>query len=397
MSVALTAACGSESGAADTPATPAVDLAALDVGGFTTQPKPYGKVNSIELAKLVEAERMANHLPLPQEIMPEAKYGPSAMGGAIRPFIDFSSAAVQSRANADPAAMHAAAPGFVSGFVTTGRSDAVANLSYELDNLVMIFSDEKSASDAATALGQLDLAAVPENQPVQLPDYPNAVAYTTDHPLSGPGQIRSWYATGKFVIFSYVYDSIMSELKEADQAKLVERVQRSISTISPRVAKFQPTPVDQLMNLDTDMDGVLARALSTVVDDQSQRGIPGVYDRQGGLHISPAPEIDKPLFEATGVDRVAWRGNWVYRTQDPDAAARFVEERSETTRRITRVESPKGLPNAQCRKLLGASKYEIAYYCYVAYDRYAAEVAANQLADAQQRISAQYALLANSK
>ncbi|WP_455749665.1 DUF7373 family lipoprotein [Nocardia salmonicida] len=39
----------------------------------------------------------------------------------------------------------------------------------------------------------------------------------------------------------------------------------------------------------------------------------------------------------------------------------------------------------------------IRFYCAVSYDRYAAYVWSNQLLDAQQRISAQYALLVNAE
>ncbi|NNH71931.1 hypothetical protein HLB23_19060 [Nocardia uniformis] len=396
VSIALTSACGSDSDSPADPAEPVVDLASLNVGGFPTQIKPYDKVNSIELAKLIEAERLANYLPLPSEIMPEVKYAPSAQGGAVRPFIDFSSAAIRTRADADPDAMNEAAQGFVGGFVTTGRSDAVANLSYELDNVVMVFSDDQAAADAAAALGRLDLESGPdENQAVEIPDHPEAIAFTVDN-ISGPGQLRSWYATGKFVIFTYVYDSVMSVLKERDLPKLLERAKRSIEVITPRVAEFPATPSDQLMDLQVDPDGVLARALFTVLDDNSQRGMPGVYDRQGGLQISSAPEVDGPLFEKTGVDRVAWRGSFLYRTRDAAAAAELIAERTETSRKFQRADSPQNLPNAQCHQAVNANKFEIAYYCFVSHGRYAAEVAANQLLDAQQRISAQYALLVNS-
>ncbi|WP_282785653.1 MULTISPECIES: hypothetical protein [unclassified Nocardia] len=393
--VALTSACGSEPESPPIP-EPAVDLATLDVGGFDTEPKPYGTADEIELARLVEAERLANYLPLPWEIMPEVKYAASAMGGAIRPFIGFDTSAMGTRTTADKDAMREAAPGFVAGFVTTGRSDNMPSLSYELDNLVMIFSDEQAATAAARALGELDMAASEDNTPVTIPRYPEAVAYTTDN-ISGPGQIRSWYATGQFVIFTYVFDSVMAELEEADHAKLIERVERSIETIAPRVAEFPVTPADQLTQLPVDPDGVLARSLFTVLDDGAQRGIPGVYERQGGLHISIAPELDAPLFERTGVDRVAWRGAYVYRTRDAAAAREFVADRAETTRKFVRVDAPTGLPDAQCRHAVTANDFEIAYYCYVSHGRYAAEVAANQLLDAQQRISAQYALLVNSE
>ncbi|MFC9998499.1 hypothetical protein [Nocardia sp. NPDC127526] len=149
------------------------------------------------------------------------------------------------------------------------------------------------------------------------------------------------------------------------------------------------------MDLVPDPDGMLARALPTVADDQSQRGVPGVYDRQGGLQVSLAPDIDTALFQETGVDRVSWRGNFVYRAQDAAGAAKIVVAHSETSRKFRPAESPANLPNALCREYFG-SKYDIAYYCFVSHGRYAASVAANQLLDAQQRISAQYALLVNA-
>ncbi|GAB4583274.1 DUF7373 family lipoprotein [Nocardia sp. IFM 10818] len=393
LSVAVTGACGSDS-EPGAPAEPVIDLASLDVGNLPTQPKVYDKAATIEQAKLVEAWRLGNALPLPSEIMPEVKYAPSAMGGAIRAFIDLSSSVMKSRASADPAAMTAAAPGFVTGFLTTGRSDPKPSLSYELDNVVMIFADEHSAANAATALGRMNFEAEPGSEEVRLAKYPNAVSFATDN-ISGPGQLRSFYATGKFVIFSYVYDSVMSALKERDPGKLTERAERSFETISARLANFQPTPQDKLMDLVPDPDGMLARALPTIADDQSQRGVPGVYDRQGGLQVSLAPDIDTALFQETGVDRVSWRGNFVYRAQDAAGAAKIVAAHSATSRKFRPAESPANLPNALCREYFG-SKYDIAYYCFVSHGRYAASVAANQLLDAQQRISAQYALLVNA-
>ncbi|WP_067704256.1 DUF7373 family lipoprotein [Nocardia jejuensis] len=392
LAIAGTAACGSGS---DAPAEPTIDLATLDVGNLPTQPKYFDRVTGPEQARLVESWRVGDAMPLPQEIIPEARYAPSAMGGAIRNFIDFSSAAMKSRVSADPAAMNEAAKGFVTGFVTTGRNDRMGSLAYELDNVALLFTDEQAATEAAGALGRLDLAAGTGKEPVQVPGHPAAVAYTTDD-VSGPGQLRSWYATGKFVVFTYVYDSVMSVLKERNLPALLERAQRSLDAIAPRLAAFEPTPADKMLELTPDRDGMLARSLSTVVADQAKRGIPGVYDRRGGLQISGDPDTDPTLFDEAGVDRVAWRGDFVYRARDFAGATRIVDARAETTRRFVPAESPKNLPNAKCRRYIAASKYDIGYYCYVAHDRYAAEVAANQLLDAQQRISAQYALLVNT-
>lgn len=393
--VTCTAACGS--GASPDPAQPAepvVDLSKLDTGNLATQPKPYDKAGVLELGKIVEAERLANYIPLPVEVNPEIRYPAPAVSAAVRPFIDFGSGAMKLRAKADAKALAAAAPGFISGFVTTGSSDPTPDLSYEYENLVLIFADDAAASTAAQALGQTDFDATPGSQRVSIDGYPNAFAYL-DTSFDFNATVRSWYATGRFVLFTYVWDNVMAVTGNSDPAKLAARAKRGLDAIPPALAKFPATAPDRLTELPVDMDGVLGRTLPTVADDQSERGIPGVYDRHGGLQLFPGDD-NAALFEKAGVDRVAFKGGYVFRARDAAGAAAIMTARSETSRTFRPAESPVNLPNAQCRKYTGPQKLSITHYCYVTHGRFAAEVAANQLLDAQQRISAQYAMLVNA-
>ncbi len=392
--VAWTTACGSESSTESAvPAEPVIDLAKLDVGNLPTQPKVYDKPTAIEMAKLVEAWRLAEYVPLPSEVIPEVKYPAQAMSTVVRAFVDFTSGAVKTRTKADGAAMNAAAPGFVSGFVSTGKSDSESSLSYELENLVLLFSDEQSASAAAQALGKLDFESA-ANEELKIDKYPDAVVHIENSISGVGGPVRSWYATGKFVVFTYVYDSVMSQIKQRDLPKLLGRVERSLDVIPPAIAKFSATPQDKLMELAVDPDKMLGRALSTVTADSSQPGVPGVYGPHAALHIKQGEDQVK-LFEETGVDRLGFRGGTVYRARDAAGAAKIVADHAQTTRLFKAVESPANLPNAKCRQYI-ASKYAISFYCFVQHGRYAAEVSANQLLDAQQRISAQYAMLVNA-
>ncbi|WP_157762191.1 DUF7373 family lipoprotein [Nocardia yamanashiensis] len=392
--VAWTTACGSGSSAESAqPAEPVVDLSKLDVGNLPTQPKVYDKPTAIEMAQLVEAWRLAEYVPLPSEVIPEVKYRAQAMGTVVRAFQDFTSGAIKSRTKADGTAMNAAAPGLVAGFVSTGKSDSEVSLSYELENLVMVFKDEQSASDAAQALGKLDFESG-TNEAVRIEKYPAAVAYIENGISGVGGPLRSWYASGKFVVFTYVYDSVMSAVKKRDLPKLLNRVERSLDVIPPAVAKFPATPWDKLMELAVDPDKMLGRALPTVTADSSQPGVPGVYGPHAALHIKQGEEEIK-LFAEAGVDRLGFRGGTVYRARDAAGAAKIVTEHAQTSRQFKAAESPTGLPNAKCRKYSGPS-IAISYYCFVQHGRYAAEVSANQLLDAQQRISAQYATLVNA-
>ncbi|MTE11619.1 DUF7373 family lipoprotein [Nocardia aurantiaca] len=396
--VACTAACGSDAAPGPVePAEPAVDLSKLDTGNLETKPTTYGKAVNLDQAKALEIERLANYLPLPSEIEREVKYPAVPWVSAVRPFVDFGSAAMVRRMDSAPEPMNAAAKGFLAGYVTAGRSDDETGLSYELENVVMMFTDEKSASDAAQALGQTDMKADPNNRQVAIDKYPAAFAYVKDNsPHYGAGMLHSWYATGRYVICTRVIDNVMAELDERDLPKLVAHVQHSIEAITPAVAKFPATPQDKLPDLLIDPDNVLGRALHTILDDPGQAGIPGVYDRHGGLQLVQGEDEIK-LFEKAGVDRVAWKGNYLYRARDAAGAAEIVEQHSRLGRTYVRADSPQNLPNAVCRKYTGPTLGAIPYYCFVWHDRYAAEVSAGQLLDAQQRISAQYAMLVNAR
>ncbi|BAW04336.1 conserved hypothetical protein [Nocardia seriolae] len=395
IAVVTTAACGSDSSPGPTMAAePTIDLGKLDTGNLPTQPKIYDRAGSPELGKAVEAERLANYIPLPSEVNPEIKYAAPAVSAAIRPFIDFGSGAMKLRTKADADTLTAAAPGFVAGFVTTGSSDPTPNLSYEFENLVLLFTDDAAAGAAAPALGQADFDAAPGSRPLTIEGHPNAFAYL-DTQLGFDASVRSWYATGKFVILTYVWDNVMAETGVSDPAKLTARVKRALDVIPPALAKFPATAPDRLSEQPVDLDGVLGRTLPTVQDDRSERGVPGVYDGHGGLQLFPGEEM-AALFERAGVDRVGYNGGAVFRARDAAGAAAIVAARAETSRTFRAVDPPANLPNAQCRKYTGPVPMSLPYYCYVRHDRYAAEVAASQLLDAQQRISAQYARLVNA-
>ncbi|MGV9663555.1 DUF7373 family lipoprotein [Nocardia niigatensis] len=395
LSVALTAACGSDTESAPaTPAEPVIDLSKLDTGNLPTQPKHYDKADNPDLARVVQAERLANYIPLPSEVNPQVRYPAAAMNGAIRPFIDFGSSAMKMRVNAKSDVLKTAAPGFISGFVTTGNSDAKNTLAYEYSNVVLLFSDDAAAKAAAQALGQADFDAVAGSQRLRIDKYPDAFVYL-DTQYDYNATVRSWYATGRFVLFTYVWDGVMAQTGVSDPAKLTARAQLGLDVIPPALAKIPLVPQDQLTQQPIDMDGVLGRTLPTVVDDQSERGIPGVYDRHGGLQLFPGDD-NAALFDKAGVDRVAFNGGTVFRARDAAGADAIIAARSETSRTFRPADSPADLPNAKCRKYTGPQKFAILHYCYVTHGRFAAEVSANQLLDAQQRISAQYALLVNA-
>ncbi|MFC3964600.1 DUF7373 family lipoprotein [Nocardia jiangsuensis] len=387
--VAVTAGCGTGDSAA--PARPEVDLAALDVGNLPTEPKTYTKPTSLDMARIVEAMRLGDHLPLPMEIDPEVTH--SAMNAPVRMFTSMGGTAIGMRLYAPASALDPLIRGFVTGFVTAGRSEVKPELSYELDNLALLFESEQDAASAADAFTEVERSALgPETEIQPIAGFPEARAHTD---RSRPGSIHSFYAVGKFLLFTHIDDNVMRELQANDADKLRARVARSIEKMKPALESYVPTPVDKLMELDVDPTGMLGRTLNTLAIDQNQFGIPGVFDRHGGLQIGMDPGLDAESFERAGVDAVAWVGNFLYRTRDAAAAEQLLTERAEPSRFFRRAAPPANLPFAQCLEYIGAAS-AVGVYCGVTFGRYTAEVTARQLLDAQQRIAAQYAILAKT-
>ncbi|MFC8046797.1 hypothetical protein [Nocardia sp. NPDC057353] len=388
--VAVTTACGTDDAAK--PARPEVDLAALDVGNLTAEPKYYDKPTSIDMARLVEGMRLGNHLPLPMEIDPEVKYAPTVKAG-VRLFTSMSSAAIANRVAGNPLDLNARITGFVTGFVTAGRSDTTTTLSWELDNVAMLFETEQDAENAVDAFAEVERGYLAEKAvPQAIPGFPEAKAHLV---TELDGRINSYVAVGRFALLTHIYDNTMQQLDATDAGLLTARVARSIEKMRPALESFVPTPVGDLMKLDVDPEKVLALPLNTV-DDPGQVGIPGVYNRHGGLQIGFNPEKDSEMFEAAGVDAVAWKGGYVYRARDAVAAEKLIDRRAKVGKFYRRVPGPAGLPFAQCLEYIGPAEGTV-HYCGVSFGRYAAEVTASQLQDVHQRISAQYAILARAK
>lgn len=391
-------ACGSHDPA---DADPVIDLAGLDVGNLPTAPKPLGQVGNREgLAPLVEAERLGNFIPLPREIDPaltssawsQVRVFDDPMSSAFaQRFVDFMSEGFEGRVDRYRAALK----GFVSGFVSSGKSSHTASLSLDVDNLVMLYSDEASARASADALARTDLELVTTYRAVPVTKYPQAHGLVQ---TDSPGSLHSWFASGRYVIGTQVVDHVMFQLGTGDIPKLVTSVENSIDKIVPAIQRFTPTPPEQWPTMEIDIDNMLARTVRATFDEPTLTGIPGVYDRHGGLHISPDPESDVQLFEETGVDRVSYGGGFVYRARDRAGARQIVEDRLEgVSKQYKHADSPKNLPVAQCRHLRGDFSYKYQYYCNVSYGRYAAEIFGNQVTEVHQRISAQYALLVNGE
>ncbi|MBF6297594.1 hypothetical protein IU459_08555 [Nocardia amamiensis] len=378
-----TGACGDSEAGTEQSARP-VDLAQLDVGNYATTPRELGTVKNPDQARMVEAERLANFVPAPSDIDPAFVHANPSIS---KIFIEPKNALGRIM---DVSRFAEAAPDFVAGFLSNAGS-APDNRGTDLVNAVLVFPDEQKAAAAAAALERVDFEANERNAPVQIPKYPAAHAHWQPQEQS----IGSWFATGKFVVYTWIYDYLKIFLEKVELSELLTLVEKSLDTVVASISRFTPTPVDQLMTLPIDMDRMLDRTLPRPRED-SWIDPPGAYTGQGALHFTTDSAEDRRRIEAAGVDRFATDGTDVFRARDAAAAARLREERGGLSKKFRGSESPKGLPAAQCKEYIGNKTIAIRFYCSVSYDRYAAFAWSHQLLDAQQRISAQYALLVNA-
>jgi hypothetical protein len=362
-----------------------VDLATLDVGGYPTQPRQVGVVANMDQARFVEAERLGDFVPSPAEIDPRFVHSNPFIASV---FIDPEASLGKIMAVDRFAEI---APDFIGGFVSSAETKPL-NMGLDMVNAVMIFPDAQKAATAATALEQLDFGYAPNNQPIEIPGYPAAKAHWQPDQQS----IGSWFAIGHLVIYTWFFDYLKIWLEKVDKQALVDLVAKSLDTILPSVAKFTPTPADQLMTLQRDRDGMLGRTAPRPRED-SWTNPPGVYAGRTARHFSSNPVSRAKLIDDNGVDLYANDGSEVYRARDIAAAQAVRDELGGLTRKFTAVESPKNLPSARCKEYIGREKLAVRFYCAVSHDRYAAYVWSNQLLDVQQRIAAQYALLVNAR
>ncbi|MBC7303084.1 MAG: hypothetical protein H5T78_19320 [Nocardia sp.] len=376
-------ACGGPdevTAAADAP----VDLATLDVGNYPTEPRQVGAVANLDQGRFIEAERLGDFVPTPADIDPRFVHTNPSIASV---FLD-AEAALGKIMAVDRFAE--AAPDFIGGFVSSAGTKP-QNMGIDMVNAVMIFPDAQKATAAATALEELDFGYAPNNQRIEIPGYPGAIAHWQPDQQS----IGSWFATGHLVIYTWFYDYLKIYLEKVDQQALLDLTRKSLDTIVGSVAKFTPTPSTELMSLQRDRDGMLGRTAPRPRED-SWINPPGVYAGRTARHFLSDPESSAKMIDEFGIDLYANDGAEVYRARDIAAAEGVRDELGGLTRKFTASAAPKNLPSALCKEYIGRQKLAIRFYCSVSYDRYAAYVWSNQLLDAQQRVSAQYALLVNA-
>ncbi|GAB2562676.1 DUF7373 family lipoprotein [Nocardia heshunensis] len=389
LTVLSIAACGSGHGAAQ---PDSVDLTKLDTGGYATKPQPVAPADPDRAARYLEAIRLGEVMPLAKDIDPALTYNPD---GAY----PFTNAATYADANlgiVDYEHFAANTPGFVGGFGIYGQSNRDLEISYSLSAAALLFDTDEQASTAVPALAHTGFSTKYHfdegSEPASSAAYPSARGvWTPDTQI-----LASWYATGRFVIVTVADNPEDESMHVSDQAGLVARSDHATAVIAERLKNFHPTPADKRIELPLDPAGMIRRTLQRPVGDLTYDPVDGVFDRNTALHLAEDPDETRRLYDKTGIEFLSTGAGELVRARDAAGAAAYIEAVS-IDKFHPRIDSPPGLPSARCVTYHGPKPLQFPFHCYVSYGRYAATVWSQQVLDAYQRISAQYAILANDK
>lgn len=366
---------GTPARSADSPPG-SVDVSQLDTGNYPTAPlPPFGNAGSTGKGALIEGARLADHLVGPWEADPKLTAS------------DGRGAAIIKDATAVPLVVHekiAAAAGdhgFVTGFFAQRANAAPRDTS--LMNAVLLFPDAAAASAAASDFS--DRALDPETvintdpAPTTIPGHPQVRAVTYSYG-GGWTTVQAITAHGPYV---FVQRAVTTLGIDPGAALLAKTLELQASTID----EFKPTAPQELANLPVDPTGLLARTLpdtakpTPVVNNM-------VYGPHAALQFLTEPASTATLFEETDTDLMSKGGANVYRAANAQGAQRIVDTFvAEVKAAGSATDGVKMLPDSRCLKV------GERFWCMATADRYAIEVDSSQLADAHQRVAAQYKML----
>ncbi|MFI6955422.1 hypothetical protein ACIBJI_18325 [Nocardia sp. NPDC050408] len=376
-------------GGSDDPA-PAVDVSKLEAGNYPTTPRDIDKQRTAETGAVQESIRLAEFVPLimdldgrliynqrPFYLHPFTPQNPprnGSLGGSVENFAE-------------------AAPGLVAGWTTSGHRRKDRSLGLNIDLTLLRFSNNAQAKTAMDVFSDEKNEKYPRKGPLAIPGYPNAKSALTQYDA-----VETWIARDDYLLYTYLGNSLATP---PDPAPLIDFTKQLFDKQFELLKGYTPTPSDKVAQEPADIDGLVARTLP----NQPSAGyadITGAYTSHAALHLEERPDITKRAFDDAEVDLIAHSDSSIYRTADSAAAARLTASLlDQLTGLFQTTDSPPGLPAAKCSKKLDndatKSRNLVEFICYLPYNRYVAAITANQRQDLDQKLAAQYKLLAFGK
>ncbi len=366
--------------------------ALLDPGGYPTTPRaPLGNAETMVMGRHLEALRLAEVIAIPFEV-------DSAFTDDKNPALPLADPFKLDEQFLRPLGKAAARHDFLAGYLTSGSQKSF--MSNYLINALLRFPTPEDAAAAAIDLGaatERDAKAAagsvfPTLVPLAIPEHPDTTAVISEKtPTRSWSTLYAYTARGPFVLAQQI------NIDTAEKA--VALMGRVIEVQTDMLTGFEPTPVDRLVDLPIDPDGLLARTLpaGSLTNDPDQ----GIYGSHGALTWLSQPDRQQELFGKTGMQSMAKALVNVYQARDPQGAQAIVDAfAAEVAANNFSPAGPMaGLPGARCA-ISPPSPVDTAINqsvrCLAAVERYAVSVHAVDETDAHQQMAAQYLMLTAS-
>ncbi len=356
----------------------------MSTGGYPTglrkPPKP-----SVELSRMIEAQRMAEFVIYPWQAYPTATDSDEL---GTRVIVSPAALGVQMPGDVAPDIVQA--NGFINGFTTSrGTPKDAPGKHMAVNVMVLRFPgpDQANAALAALVAKQPPPKGSTDVHPIPIPGHPEATA-TAVTLESGRPSVSALSAHGAYVfnVFTQTDDTL-------DAAAAT--IGKALDLQGPRIDQFQPTDPAQFATMNPDPTGLLVRALPK--QDASVND--GVWTTAGMLHFSAGSNLDGPKeateqFAQFGIDTIVRGKSTFYQAKDAASATGFfdrvVKDFADGAEQKPAVP---GFPAAKCFTVTNPGQFADRFQCVATADRYVITVFSKQSADAIQQISAQYLML----
>ncbi|MBF6212507.1 hypothetical protein IU433_18855 [Nocardia puris] len=382
-------ACG-DSGD-DGPATPTIDIAALDSGNFPTEPRDVEATRRDDSGYFLEAMRIGAVTPVAVDIDPRLTYQRRYSRYDRR---NTPTSAPTLFSVPEEFEFGQFAEGFIAGWEANGERRSTPLLGKEIQTYNLRFGTAAQAETAARGLADEQQKVYP-GVPVPIDGFPGAVTRWSHEKR----YLDVWLPHGEMLLGVHLQDPVT---EPADPTALAEIAKNAFTKQIEMLKSYEPTPVDQLASLPVDIDGMLSRTLPTAERDRPGHGhsTEVIATDQAALHSEKSPALAKGAFADAGVDLVASDGARVYRTRDAASTVRLIA--ALTAMRADgykEADSPRDMPGVECFDMSDpkGSWTTTPPTCFLAYDRYVAIVQGINLQEVHQKAAAQYKLLAHDR
>ncbi|MEV6062012.1 hypothetical protein AB0L62_18580 [Nocardia asteroides] len=361
-------------------------MSQLETGNYQSVPRDANEAKPDQSGLAIEASRLGAAMPIPYDV--DQSYGFQTQSNSrlrVTPTIPISLSRVE------PEEFRELTPGLIAGWSTSGhrRLNPTVGRQAFLYNLRF-----KTPGEAESAMNKI----IAEQQ--RLPSQHNKIVSIAGFPTAQSNwdvtELDSWMVHGSMVLGVRVVDLLGGPPSPDPSAEFTAK---AYAKMIEMVAEYTPTPLSDMDKLPVDIDHMLSRTLpgdkDEMIDGVSNGAVEPV---QAAIARDHRPGTTKPAFSDAGVDLVSSEGRTtVYRAKSPAAALQLMDALLAPNMDYRKpIDTPRNLPIAKCFEAKDSKgpAYIDRPVCFVAFDRYLAQVQGSKIQDLHQRTAAQYKLLA---